>query len=633
MRGHYPSSSSRSALGYAIACIVVLASLPAAASELTVTNGLDVINGDVSGPAALLAQPGPDGISIREAIQALNKQPGPHTIRFAVELSGQTIALNSPLSLTRDGLTLTGLTDAGGQPAITLDGRGITTPNQALVFISASDVGITHFNFTGVAQRGLYITASDVEVPSRSATPETATNIRVEHNVFDNGGVAGGNFPTAIRIITNPRLTNIFEDAVNATIANVRIANNAFRHFGDSGVVVTASGTNCTVQDLVIQANTFDDIMYQLELSTNTGSHNRIVGTRIIGNTFTNGATPVNNIALYIGTIGRETAPQATDNLIDDTVIQGNRFLVEFASMSIIGGQSNGPSAIRNVVRNTQILDNLIVGGSGIVITGGGPGSSLNQVQGVRIANNTIVTHPMAALRVDANRAFDPARPGDAGNANEVTGVSAVNTIFQKRRPEVQRPEDEIAGELRPDQVRYSVTTVPAFAGSHGNIAVDPKFADPDRWDFQLQPGSAAIDAGTSEAAPDRDLNGRSRVDEPSAPNRGGGTRPDYDIGAFEFSGRPSAYFTVVNFHQALGRVTSSPPGIDCGRMCWAAFDVGSELTLIPVPEPGAAFSHWTGDPDCGRARIVVSGPQTCTAVFVRNAEADNASNRRGNGR
>lgn len=590
---------------------------PVSAAELIVTTTSDLVNGDVSGPPALLARPGADGISLREAILAVNTQPGPHAIRFAPELSGGTVALTSPLSLTRDGVTLTGLTNAAGQPAITLNGLGITTPNQALVFISASDVEIAHVNFTGVTQRALYITALDVEGPVPTRTPALATNIRIEHNVFDNTGVTSGNFPTAIRVITNPRVASNPVDASDVTIANVRIANNTFRGFSDSGVIVTASGTNCTVQDLVVQANTFDDNAYHLELSMNTGTHNRIVGSRIIGNTFL-GTSPVNKIALYIGVIGRETPPPATDNLIDDTIIQGNHFRGDTDSISVIGGQSNGPSVIRNVLRNTQIIDNLIVAGSGIVITGGGPGAVLNQVQGVRIANNTIVTHPMAALRVDANRAFDPLRPGDAGSGNEVTGVRVVNTIFQKRRPGVQRPEDEIVGELRPDQVGYSVTSVAVYAGSNGNIAVDPKFADPDRGDFQLQAGSAAIDAGTSDEAPERDLDGRSRVDEPPAPNRGGGPRPDYDIGAFEFGGRAAAYFTVVNFHQALGRVMSSPPGIDCGRSCWAAFDVGSELTLTPVPEPGATFSHWTGDPDCGRARIVVSGPQTCTAVFVR---------------
>lgn len=160
MRGHSISVTNRSRLTYAIAGLIMLgAGLTVEAADLTVTNDLDIVNGDVSGPAALMARPGADGISLREAIQAVNRQPGPHTIRFAAELSGRTVALTAPLSMTRDGATLTGLVDAAGQPVITLNGLGITTPNQALVFISASDVEITRFNFTGIAQRGLLITA------------------------------------------------------------------------------------------------------------------------------------------------------------------------------------------------------------------------------------------------------------------------------------------------------------------------------------------------------------------------------------------------------------------------------------------------------------------------------------------
>ncbi len=44
-----------------------------------------------------------------------------------------------------------------------------------------------------------------------------------------------------------------------------------------------------------------------------------------------------------------------------------------------------------------------------------------------------------------------------------------------------------------------------------GNLSVDPLFVDPDNGDFRLQAGSPAIDAGTSEQAPDDDLDGRAR--------------------------------------------------------------------------------------------------------------------------
>ena len=50
-----------------IVCFVATGST---AATLVVTNTSDVVNGDTSSPAALIANPGPDGISLREAIEA-----------------------------------------------------------------------------------------------------------------------------------------------------------------------------------------------------------------------------------------------------------------------------------------------------------------------------------------------------------------------------------------------------------------------------------------------------------------------------------------------------------------------------------------------------------------------------------
>ena len=54
------------------------------AAEVEITAGSDIVNGDVSSMVALLARPGPDGISIREALEAsgppsVTTGPGSHT--------------------------------------------------------------------------------------------------------------------------------------------------------------------------------------------------------------------------------------------------------------------------------------------------------------------------------------------------------------------------------------------------------------------------------------------------------------------------------------------------------------------------------------------------------------------------
>src|ERR1039458_6156238 len=58
---------------------------------ITVTNATMAINGDTSSVKALMANPGPDGISIQEAIMATNNDPGTWNIQFAPALKGSTI--------------------------------------------------------------------------------------------------------------------------------------------------------------------------------------------------------------------------------------------------------------------------------------------------------------------------------------------------------------------------------------------------------------------------------------------------------------------------------------------------------------------------------------------------------------
>jgi hypothetical protein len=71
--------------------------------------------------------------------------------------------------------------------------------------------------------------------------------------------------------------------------------------------------------------------------------------------------------------------------------------------------------------------------------------------------------------------------------------------------------------------------------GRGTRVGVTPRFADPARDDYRLAPGSAGIDAGTSEfGVPRLDRAGLRRRDDRAVPNRGTG-RPDFvDIGAYE---------------------------------------------------------------------------------------------------
>ncbi|MFG0249400.1 MAG: hypothetical protein ACF8OB_10975, partial [Phycisphaeraceae bacterium JB051] len=80
-------------------------------STVTVTGTADLIDGDTSSIAALIATPGNDGeITLREAVQAANNTVGEDVIEFDQALAGETITLESSL-LVFESVSINGLGD------------------------------------------------------------------------------------------------------------------------------------------------------------------------------------------------------------------------------------------------------------------------------------------------------------------------------------------------------------------------------------------------------------------------------------------------------------------------------------------------------------------------------------------
>src|SRR5262249_49935952 len=104
----------------------------------------------LSNPAALIANPGPDGsISFREALLAANNAVGPHTISFAVGLAGATISLTTRFApITRDGISIVGLTN-NNQPRITIDAGAASNPG-AIFFVAASSFAMSGLRFSSI---------------------------------------------------------------------------------------------------------------------------------------------------------------------------------------------------------------------------------------------------------------------------------------------------------------------------------------------------------------------------------------------------------------------------------------------------------------------------------------------------
>ncbi|HEV8441816.1 MAG TPA: hypothetical protein VGT40_27315, partial [Methylomirabilota bacterium] len=548
---------------------------PVAAATLVVATTSDVVNGDTSSADALIASPGPDGISLREAITAANAAPGPHTITFAPALAGQSIVLAQPLpTIIQDHVTLAGLTAADGQPAVTVDAHLITVGLTPPILVAAS-----HFTMSGlriVSVVGLFpgvqIQAGQSEV--FGAAPQRVRNIRIEGNSFSNAGLTAP-AASAIGVGGGPDPIN-----VDATITNVVIANNTIGPQFNGGVTIGIRGDNCVVEDVLVYGNTFSQVTLPVEIGPGNGSGGQVRRTRIIQNVFD---YSYNSIAL---TGGGGDLRAAVGNRLDDTLIERNVFNLNLdQAIELFGVTVNGAG---NVLSNTRIVDNLIIrgpcplcpiaswvpppgangSGGGIFIRDNDSSTTSNLVTGVSIVNNTIV------------------RPAGGGgfainvvSSGGVTGVIVLNTILWGS------PGNDFSG-ITPDQVRSSIVTQSGFPGVNGNIAADPKFVDPTAGDFHLKAGSPAIGAGTSAGAPFGDLECRPRPALPAIgayePGAAGNCTDIIPLAAVLPASRSVA---VASTATAFATMVNPGPAtaLGCG--------------LVPSTSLPAAFSFQTTDP------------------------------------
>lgn len=200
------------------------------------------------------------------------------------------------------------------------------------------------------------------------------------------------------------------------------------------------------------------------------------------------------------------------------------------------------------------IMDGLVVG---FALTSGPDYAALRSINSTTAVRNCIAT--------DSKNGFGTGQTGSAcfincasfGNTNQgfwesvSAGLTMVNcTSVNSGQSGVVRwgtgaititnsivwgNADDLSGNLSQFTVSYCDIGDGDFAGGNGNISADPLFTDPGAGDYRLDPGSPCIDAGTSDGAFTTDLPGWPRWDEPSVANTGGGSRPWYDMGAYEY--------------------------------------------------------------------------------------------------
>ncbi len=80
----------------------------------------------------------------------------------------------------------------------------------------------------------------------------------------------------------------------------------------------------------------------------------------------------------------------------------------------------------------------------------------------------------------------------------------------------------------------------------------------------------------------------------------------------------PSVFrLSVTKGGTGIGRVTSTPAGVNCGTTCAADFSAGAVVTLTATPAASTTFSGWGGAcSGAGVCRVTMNQARTVTATF-----------------
>lgn len=116
----------------------------------------------------------------------------------------------------------------------------------------------------------------------------------------------------------------------------------------------------------------------------------------------------------------------------------------------------------------------------------------------------------------------------------------------------------------------------------NGNLNIDPLFVDRTNGNYQLSPGSPAIDAGLGTNAPAQDLLAQSRHDDIGIANTGSGT-PDYvDLGVYESQVDSVAVVSDLAVTQVAD---PSPQSVNVGdeiTTSWTVSNIGGNTIATP---------------------------------------------------
>lgn len=622
-----------------ISILVFFSFAPASqVSSLLVTNNSDAVNGDTSSPDALVNNPGPDGISLREAMLAANAALKPLSIGFDPSLKGATISVSDGLPpLTKGGLKIKGDINNDGKPDITLDG-GQGTAHDCF-WIMASDVTIAGFTIRDFEWTGITVAAFAEEGVTRVervtlfgntitvgwsaiSIATSGSNRVVNHiDVLQNRLVNNGSNGIAIDGATGTS-ANSNNRIMNITIRNNTIAKNFIAIFASA---TRPNAKNNVISDLEILNNTIQghpDTSILISGANASKSQGNRIDRLFIRNNYIQNPTGGCSIEV-LGGVGKD----AKDNHISHATIEGN--LIKEGSIMLVGGSTSGHDngiddvlinrnkilndlfngfmiqggsfgARNNTVEKIKVANTLIArsDGAGIVLLGGFDNSDNNTVRDVTLLNNTLAENGKTAdwagginIQNDNNSV-----------GNVVSGVKIANTILWKNRQ-----NDRIAGSQRPASVRNSILGDARYLGSNGNFYASPQFVAPAQTDYSLQATSPAIDVGATSGT---DSGNFDLAGYPRDADGNGEGKAVTDIGAYE---RQKG---GVRFHKLM--IAADTHGrIDLGAGVYYV-PAGTQLTLRALAKDGCKFRKWSGSISSRQnpLMITMNGPKKINANF-----------------
>jgi hypothetical protein len=405
---------------------------------ITVTSSTDGLNGDTSTVARLIAHPGPDGLSLREAIVATNEDPGSYTIEFSPDLAGAVIEPETSLEpLSSGGVVINGDIDGDGEPDVAI--RGPSADEHAFgLRISSSD-------------NTLYaLELIDWDQGVSLSPPEPAT------------GTIYGNNTLANLVIRDVRLGILLnspgggEDNVRDTQnrwIDTQIVGNRIEAF--AGITLGLAFTVGDVVDgIVIERNEIalvdvgDGPPSEGAISLAAGfwdgsTGNQFTDVVIADNTITGAAS---GITLNAGAVG------ASGNMISGVRISNNSIDVDTTALLVFAGDASTawadpnhtPVAYpdHNTIRDIEILDNMIkwTFDIGILITAGQPASHIT-VENVRIAGNDLDGSGAQAIGIHTGAGSDFPEDIRRSIGNQLSAVRIEDNVIRfDSQPQPQPP-------------------------------------------------------------------------------------------------------------------------------------------------------------------------------------------------